>query len=123
MYSLGHGVDQDILAAHEWYTKSTLQDYPKALIRVHNLYHEDKKICCRGELSSEEEGMNEPEFKKNNGVRELNEYRLKYVVLNTLKLRDHYSQRFSSINKQIGQCRQSIYWEIRWISFQHSLRI
>jgi TPR repeat protein len=91
MYSLDHGVDQDILAAHEWYTKSALQDNPKVLIRVHNLYHEDKKIRCRGELSSEEEGMNEPEFKKNNGVRELNEYRLKYVVLNSLKLRGHYS--------------------------------
>jgi TPR repeat protein len=91
MYSLGHGVNRDTLAAHEWYTKSALQHYPKALIRVHNLYHEDKKIHCRDELSSEEEGMNEPEFKKNNGVRELNEYRLKYVVLNSLKLRGHYS--------------------------------
>jgi TPR repeat protein len=77
MYSLGHGVNRDTLAAHEWYSKSALQDYPKALIRVHNLYHEDKKIHCRGQLSSEEEGMNEPEFKKSNGVRELNEYRLK----------------------------------------------
>ncbi|KAI8883478.1 HCP-like protein, partial [Backusella circina FSU 941] len=101
MYALGHGVDQNILAAHEWYTKSALQGYPKALIRVHNLYHEDKKIHCRGELNSEEEGMNEAEFKRKNGVRELNEYRLKVMQSENLlgNTMDFFSKQFKFLTE------------------------
>jgi TPR repeat protein len=99
MYALGHGVEQSIFFAHEWYRKSALQDYPKALARIHHLYEEDCRLHSRGELNSEEEGMNEKEFKKENNVRELNEYRLIHsatILGNTI---EYFYNRFNALKE------------------------
>ncbi|KAI8887861.1 HCP-like protein [Backusella circina FSU 941] len=39
LYAFGQGVEKDESTAYGWYLKSALQGYPKALIRIHNLYH------------------------------------------------------------------------------------
>jgi TPR repeat protein len=76
LYSLGHGISKSISKTYEWYTKAAIQGYKKALIRIHNLYQEDIRIRCRGQINSEEGEWVSKNFRKNNNIRELNEYRL-----------------------------------------------
>jgi TPR repeat protein len=55
LFALGQGIPKSYTNAYEWYTKSALQGYRKALNRILNLYQQDKKMRCRGQLSSEED--------------------------------------------------------------------
>ncbi|KAI8889965.1 HCP-like protein, partial [Backusella circina FSU 941] len=117
MYALGHGVDQNLFLAHEWYRKSALQNYPNALIRIQNLYEEDNRLHSRGEINSEEEGMNEKEFKKDHNVRELNEYRLMHsekVLGNTI---EYFSNRFNAL-KESKTMDEDTYHELGF-HYQH----
>jgi hypothetical protein len=94
LYTLGHGTTRSIPDAYKWYTKSAIQGYKKALIRLHNLYQEDIKMHCRGQINSEEEEWTSKKFKEYNKIRELNEYRLekKNAILNGAI--DYYTSQF-----------------------------
>jgi TPR repeat protein len=54
LYALGHGTLKNIPDAYQWYTKAAIKGYKKALIRIHNLYQDDTRIRCRGQISSKE---------------------------------------------------------------------
>jgi TPR repeat protein len=76
LYALGHGTLKSMPDAYQWYIKAAIQGHKKALIRIHNLYQDDTRIRCRGQISSEEAEWVDNDFKKENKIRELNEYRL-----------------------------------------------
>jgi TPR repeat protein len=76
LYALDHGTSKSIPDAYEWYTKATIQGYKKALIRIHNIYQDDKRIRYRGQINSQEEEWGSTIFKQHNYIRELYEYRL-----------------------------------------------
>lgn len=75
-YALGHGTIESVSDAYKWYMKAAIQGYKKALTRIHNLYLEDIRMHCCGQLNSGEEEWTSKKFKKDNNIRELNEYRL-----------------------------------------------
>jgi TPR repeat protein len=54
LYALGHGTLKSVSDAYQWYTKAAIKGYKKALIRIHNLYQDDTRIRCRGQISSKE---------------------------------------------------------------------
>ncbi|KAI8886494.1 HCP-like protein [Backusella circina FSU 941] len=94
-YALGKGTQQNHTEAYKWYTKAAIQGYKKASIRIHNLYQNDKMMHCRGQLDSGETEWAEEDFKEENHIRELNEYRLeqlKSILNGTIK---YYSDEFS----------------------------
>jgi hypothetical protein len=84
LYALGHGTLKSMPDAYQWYTKAAIKGYKKALIRIHNLYQDDTRIRCRGQVDSEEKRWVDDIFKYKNKIRELNEYRLeqKKSILN-----------------------------------------
>jgi TPR repeat protein len=94
LYALGHGTLKSMPDAYQWYTKAAIKGYKKALIRIHNLYQDDTRIRCRGQINSEEEAWTYSYFKKKNNIRELNEYRLeqkKSILNNAIS---YYTKRF-----------------------------
>ncbi|KAI8888324.1 HCP-like protein [Backusella circina FSU 941] len=76
LYALGHGTPKSFSDAYQWYTKAAIQGYKKALIRIHNLYQEDIRIYCRGQINSDEKKWTDDDFKMSNNIRELYEYRI-----------------------------------------------
>ncbi|KAI8889206.1 HCP-like protein [Backusella circina FSU 941] len=42
LYVLGKGTEKNEFTAYDWYLKSAIQGYPKALTRLQNLYHIEK---------------------------------------------------------------------------------
>jgi TPR repeat protein len=90
LYALGYGTIKNLSDAYKWYTKSAIQGYKRALVRIHNLYQRDKKMHCRGQVDYEEEN-------DMIGVRDLAEFRLKNeaAILNgainyyTARFKDH----------------------------------
>jgi TPR repeat protein len=101
-YALGHGTSKSISDAYKWYTISAIQGYKKALLRIHNLYQNDARVHCRGQINSEEEEWVSKKFKADNKVRELNEYRMeqKKSILNGAI--DYYTDQF----KYYQSCNQ-----------------
>jgi TPR repeat protein len=97
LYSLGQGVKQSYVDAHQWYTKSAIQGYKKALRRIHNLYQQDKKMHSHGKLNAKEDLKKVPRFlgeEQKYYYRELYEQRLdeeKQKLSNTI---NHFSQSF-----------------------------
>jgi TPR repeat protein len=85
LYALGKGTERDEFTAYQWYMKSAIQGYPKALTRLHNLYHTEKSMYCRGQRNSEEEEWTQPEFKEQHKTRELFEYRVEQMASKLLK--------------------------------------
>jgi TPR repeat protein len=97
LFALGQGTPKRYTEAYEWYTKSALQGYKKALIRIFNLYQHEKTMYCRGKLNSEDDESVSPELLKKNNVRELNEYRLKYHESKLNHAIDYYTKLFSML--------------------------
>jgi TPR repeat protein len=56
LYILGHGTSKCFSDAYQWYTKAAIQGYKKALTRIHDLYQEDVRIHCRGQINLKELG-------------------------------------------------------------------
>ncbi|KAI8880317.1 HCP-like protein [Backusella circina FSU 941] len=95
LFALGQGTSKSDTDAYKWYTKSALQGYKKALIRIHNLYQQDKKMHCRGELNSAE--STDRCLQRNNNIRELYEYRLRKnesILNHTI---DYYTEQFNML--------------------------
>ncbi|KAI8885317.1 HCP-like protein [Backusella circina FSU 941] len=112
LYALGQGPGfKDHHKAYEYYTKSALQGYKKALTRIHNHYQNDVMMHCRGQLNKDEEEWDNEDFKTKNNIRELNEYRLEQLkpILNGAM--DYYTEqfrRYQSINEPEGDTLQNI---------------
>jgi TPR repeat protein len=94
LYALGYGTLKSVPDAYQCYTKAAIQGYKKALIRIHNLYQDDTRIRCRGQINSEEKEWVDRDFKWRNRIRELNEYRLeqKESILNNVI--SYYTEQF-----------------------------
>jgi TPR repeat protein len=92
LYALGWETKQCRTSAYEWYTKAAVQGYKKALIRIHNLYQEDVRMHCRGQLNSgEKHWEKDREFRNANSVREQSEYRVKKFKLILNGAMDYYT--------------------------------
>jgi TPR repeat protein len=94
IYALGHGTSKTLSDAYRWYTRAALQGYKKALIRIHNLYHEDITMHCRGQINSDEQEWASHDFKKKNKIRELNEYRLEQKKSTLNDAISYYTKQF-----------------------------
>jgi TPR repeat protein len=81
LYALGKGTEKNEHTAYEWYLRSALQGYPRALRRIHNLYHAESNMFCRGMINAAEQKWIQPKFKKKNNIRELFEYRAQQLEL------------------------------------------
>jgi TPR repeat protein len=94
LYTLGHGALKSVPDAYQCYTKAAIQGYKKALIRIHNLYQDDTKMHCRGQINSGPDEIKGCFVKRWKEVRELNEYRLeqKESILNNVI--SYYTEQF-----------------------------
>ncbi|KAI8888271.1 HCP-like protein, partial [Backusella circina FSU 941] len=101
LYAFGQGVEKDEFTAYDWYWKSALQGYPKALTRIHNLYHIEAGMYCRGQRDTKENECATPEFKKKNKIRELNEYRIEQLQSELTNTKEYFSNLFITCHKQI----------------------
>jgi TPR repeat protein len=97
LFTLGQGTPKSYTDAYGWYTKSALQGYRKAFIRIFNLYQQDKKMHCRGMLNLEMEGLVFSDDLKKSNVRELNEYRLKHHESKLNHVIDYYNKLFNML--------------------------
>jgi TPR repeat protein len=95
LFALGQGTPKSYTDAYTWYIKSTLQGYRKALIRIFNLYQQNKKIHCRGKLNWKEQ-WTDSEFLKLMNAIDLKEYRLKYELKSNHAI-DYYTKLFNML--------------------------
>jgi TPR repeat protein len=100
LYALGKGTEKDEFTAYRWYMKSAIQGYPKALTRLHNLYHSEKSMYCRGQRNAEEEEWTKPKFKEQNNIRELFEYRVEQMMCELTKTKVYFTDRLHDCRKQ-----------------------
>jgi TPR repeat protein len=100
LYALGRGIKKDEFTAYHWYIKSAIQGYPKALTRLHNLYHSEKSMYCRGQRNSEEEEWTQPEFKEQHKIRELFEYRVDQMASELTKTKVYFTELLHECRKQ-----------------------
>jgi TPR repeat protein len=103
LYALGHGIEQNEVAAYHWYIQSALQGYQQALVRLHDLYYAEKNIYCRGQIDTSEGEYVEDDFKKQHHIRELNEYRIKKLEPVISKIHLYFSGLLSECRKQERQ--------------------
>jgi TPR repeat protein len=80
--------------------KSAIQGYPKALTRLHNLYHSEKSMYCRGQRNSEEEEWTQPVFRRKNKIRELFEYRVEQMAGELTKTKAYFTDLLHECRKQ-----------------------
>ncbi|KAI8882326.1 HCP-like protein [Backusella circina FSU 941] len=100
LYALGKGIERNESMAYQWYMKSAIQGYPKALTRLHNLYHTEKSMYCRGQRNADEEEWTQPKFKEQNKIRELFEYRVEQMANELTKAQAYFSDQFRDCQKQ-----------------------
>jgi TPR repeat protein len=100
LYALEKGTEKDEFTAYRWYMKSAIQGYPKALTRLHNLYHTEKSMHCRGQRNSEEEKWTQPEFKEQHKIRELFEYRVEQMASELTKTKVYFTELLNECRKQ-----------------------
>jgi TPR repeat protein len=100
MYALGKGTEKNEFLAYDGYLKSAIQGYPKALTRLQNLYHVEKSIHCRGQMTCEEEKWTDPEFKKENNIRELFEYREQMLKSTLTNIEQYFEELIKDCRKK-----------------------
>ncbi|KAI8881116.1 HCP-like protein [Backusella circina FSU 941] len=100
LYALGKGTEKDEFKAYQWYMKSAIQGYPKALTRLHNLYHTEKSMHCRGQRNAGEEEWTQSKFKERNKIRELFEYRVDQMESELTKTIEYCTKLFNDCRKQ-----------------------
>jgi TPR repeat protein len=80
--------------------KSAIQDYPKALTRLHNLYCAEKNIYCRGQRNSDEEKWTQVEFKNQNNIRKFFEHRVKNMESKSTQIKLYFTELLYKCRKQ-----------------------
>ncbi|KAI8875574.1 HCP-like protein [Backusella circina FSU 941] len=100
LYALGKGTEKDEFKAYHWYMESAIQGYPKALTRLHNLYHTEKSMYCRGQRNPDEKEWTQPKFKEQNKIRELFEYRVQQMASELTNTEEHFKRLLNDCRKQ-----------------------
>jgi TPR repeat protein len=83
--------------------KSAIQGYPKALTRIHNHYHIETSMSCRGKRDAGEDKWATTEFKKKNKIRELNEYRIEQIKPRLTKIKEYFSTLLNTCRNRINE--------------------
>jgi TPR repeat protein len=86
--------------------KSAIQGYPKALTRIHNLYHIETSMYCCGKRDAGEDEWATAEFKTKNKIRELNEYRIEQINPTLTNIKECFSTILDTCRQQIKDDNQ-----------------
>jgi TPR repeat protein len=106
LYAFGQGVEKYEFTAYDWNLKSAIRGYPKALLRIHSLYHIETSMCCRGKRDAGEDEWATAEFKKKNKIRELNEYRIEQIKPTLTNIKEYFLALLNTCRDQIKEENQ-----------------